>query len=146
MKGPGEGRTRSSLQRQCVVCQTRFKPHPRLDIRQKTCGQTQCRRKHRARYRRQYRAKNPEANQEYEQKRRQSRPPNFWKEYRRAHPASTERNRAQARLRKKLVKAGLQRQLDIVQLIDPPGKLASVVEFATSHRSLLMACKCQDAA
>jgi hypothetical protein len=49
-------------------------------------------------------------------------------------------------LRKKLKKAGLQRQLDIVQLIDPPEKLATLVEFATSHRSLLEECRVKPAA
>jgi hypothetical protein len=44
------------------------------------------------------------------------------------------------------LKAGLQRQLDIVQLIDPPGKLEQVIGFATSHRSLLCECLGKSAA
>jgi len=83
---------------------------------------------------------NPKAEQEIEQKRRDARPPDFWKAYRQSRPVATARNRANSRLRKKLSKAGLQRQLDMVQLIDPPEKLEAVVEFATSHRSLLFEC------
>lgn len=146
MQGPNEVRTQRCLQRQCVSCGTRFRPHPRLGTRQKTCGKEACQQRHRAGYRRRYRIENPQVEQEYEQKRRSSRSPDFWKNYRKSHPAYTSRNRAQARLRKELAKAGLQRQLDIVQLIDPPEKLATVLGFATSHRSLLEECRCKPAA
>ena len=130
----------SRLQRHCVCCHVRFRPNPRLRDRQKTCGKDTCRKEHRAAYRRRYRKRNPQAEQDIQKKRQESRPPEFWKNYRRDHPNSTARNRANSRLRKQLAKIGLQRQLDIVQLIDPIDKLDRILEFATSHRSLLREC------
>jgi hypothetical protein len=94
----------------------------------------------RAKYRRRYRKANPEAEKGYSDKQRESRGGRYWKAYREMHPDTTLRNRANGRLRKRLKKAGLQRQLDIVQLIDPIEKLDAVVGFATSHRSLLHEC------
>jgi hypothetical protein len=141
MPNPEGVRARSSgLQRQCVSCHERFSPHPRLGNRQKTCGKKSCCKAHRAAYRRRYRSEDPQAEQDMRQKQKNSRPSGFWKNYRRDHPLSTARNRANSRLRKQLAKAGLQRQLDIVQLIDPPEKLDRLVGFATSHRSLLWEC------
>jgi hypothetical protein len=128
------------LQCQCVCCGDRFFAHSRLGARQKTCGNRSCQKFHRARYRREYRLSNPQAEQDIRKKRAARRPPDYWREYRKNHPASTARNQAGARLRKRLIEAGLQRQLDIVQLIDPIGKLHQVVGFATSHRSLLEEC------
>jgi hypothetical protein len=147
MPDPKEVRIRATgLQRRCVCCQERFRPHPRLRDRQKTCGKASCRKSHRAAFRREYRKKNPQAEQDIQKKRRESRSPEFWKNYRREHPLSTARNRANSRLRKQLAKVGLQRQLDIVQLVDPPGKLDTLMGFATSHRSLLCECLGRSAA
>jgi hypothetical protein len=126
--------------RKCRVCRRQFVPHPRLGNRQQTCGSEKCRRVHRASYRRKYRSINSEAESGYEAKRKAARPKDYWKQYRDRHLESTTRNRAQSRLRKQLRRAGLQRQLDIVQLIDPIEKLETVVRFATSHRSLLEEC------
>lgn len=127
----------------CVSCRREFIPSPRLGKRQKTCGDKACEQLQRAGYRRQYRKTNLEAEAGYESKRREARGAEFWPKYREDHPVSTARNRAQSRLRKKLKKAGLQRQLDIVQLVDPIGNLDLVVGFATSHRSLLEQCVCK---
>ena len=124
----------------CVCCKKSFKPNPRLLSRQKTCGTAKCRLNHRAKYRRNYRKENPEAEAEYRKKQSDARDSGFWKVYRDAHPDSTERNRAHSRLRRSLRRAGLQRQLDILQLIDPIENLNTVVQFATSHRSLLQEC------
>ena len=130
----------SRLQRHCVGCRTLFTPNPRVGDRQKTCGKSICRKTHRAAFRRAYRKKNIQSERDIEKKRKESRGPDFWKNYRRDHPESTARNQANSMLKKRLLKAGLQRQLDIVQLVDPPEKLNSLTEFATSHRWLL--CKC----
>lgn len=147
MLNPEAVRTRSpGLQRQCVSCHERFSPHPRLGSRQKTCGKERCLKAHRAAYRRRYRSEDPKAEQDIRQKQKDSRPPDFWKNYRGDHPLSTARNRANSRLRKQLAKDGLQRQLDIVQLIDPPEKLDQLVGFAMSHRSLLRECLGKSAA
>jgi hypothetical protein len=99
-----------------------------------------CQLKHRARYRRDYRREFRETDQEYADKAKTSRPKEYWKNYRKTHPKSTELNRLNTRLRKQLSRAGLQRQLDIVQVIDPPGYFDLFREFATSHRSLIAGC------
>lgn len=125
------------LRARCSQCKIWFRPCARLKLRQKTCGKAICQLEYRASYRRQYRIDNPGANHEYEVKRRASRSAGFWKNYRKEHPASTQRNRDSAKLRKQLEKAGLQRQLDIVQVIDPLGYFELFHRFATSHRSLL---------
>lgn len=130
----------------CLECKKFFRPHPRLSARQKTCGKRACLLLHRARYRKQYRQRNNEAEQDSQEKTKLSRIPGFWKRYRKSHPQSSERNRAQTRLRKQLQQLGLQRQLDIMQVIDPPGYFDLFQGFATSHRSLLEACQATCAA
>jgi hypothetical protein len=45
-----------------------------------------------------------------------------------------------------LAQAGLQRQLDIVQVLDPPGYFDRFEGFAMSHRSLVEACQARRAA
>jgi len=147
MPDPREVRIRApALQRHCDCCHERFLPSLRLRDRQKTCGKATCRKSYGAAYRRRYRNVNLQAEQDIQKKRRESRPRDYWKKYRQDRPIATARNRANSRLRKKLIKAGLQRQLDIVQLFDPPGKLDALVRFATSHRSLLDECLRKSAA
>ena len=145
-RSPKELPLRKRLQRQCDYCDETFSPHPRLGTRQKTCGKALCKLACRAAYKRQYRKDNHQLVQDIEKKRRVSRPLDFWKQYRKKNPGYEKRNRAQSLLRKQLRRVGLQRQLDIVQLIDPPSKLDSLVGFATSHRLLLEACSLKSAA
>jgi hypothetical protein len=130
----------------CSECKNFFRPSPRLKSRQKTCAVRACQLKHRARYRKQYRCKNPGPDREYQEKTKANRTAQFWKEYRASHPRSSERNRMLARLRKKLLRVGLQRQLDIVQVLDPPGYFELFAGFAMSHRSLVSACQATRAA
>jgi hypothetical protein len=117
-----------------------------LKLRQKTCGSSACRLKHRARYQRRYRRQNPELEKECREKVKDRRGPGFWKHYRRNHPSATDRNRLLSKLRKRLLRAGLQRKLDIVQVFDPPGYFDLFQQFATSHRSLLDASRATHAA
>ena len=136
-----------SLRRaRCSECKTSFRPHARLKLRQKTCGKRECQLAYRARYRHQYRIENPGPEKEYRDKTKAGCGASFWKNYRKTHPVSSERNRAATRLRSKLGAQGLQRQLDIVQVIDPPGYLDLFLGFATSHRSLIHACQATRAA
>jgi hypothetical protein len=130
----------------CLECNKKYSPSPRLKLRQKTCGELLCRRKHRARYRRRYRSQNPEVEQESRKKIQTNRPNGFWKNYRKEHSSSTERNRKLTKLRKRLARSGLQRQLDIVQVVDPPGYFDLFRGFATSHRSLIEECRAKRAA
>jgi hypothetical protein len=96
---------------------------------------------HRARYRKQYRRENRQAESDSQEKTKSNQAQGFWKAYRAKNPRSTERNRAQTRLRNQLRRAGLQRQLDIVQVIDPPGYFELFAGFAMSRRSLLSSCR-----
>jgi len=130
----------------CSECKKSFSPSPRLNARQKTCGEKACQLKHRARYRRSYRKNDPSSEKEYREKVKASRPPGFWKKYRRDHPKSTDRNRLNSMLRGRLRRAGLQRQLDIAQVIDPPGHFDRFHEFAMTHQSLLEKCRAKPAA
>jgi len=130
----------------CLECKRKYSPSPRLKLRQKTCGAPDCRRRHRARYRRDYRIRSPEVEQESRKKIRANRPTDFWKTYREEHPSATERNRKLTKLRKRLTRSGLQRQLDIVQVVDPPGYFDLFQGFATSHRSLIKECRAMRAA
>jgi hypothetical protein len=130
----------------CAECKKSFRPHPRLKARQKTCTQRACQLAYRARYRKQYRRENAETEKDSQEKVKSNRASGFWKSYRKSHPQSSERNRAQTKLHKRLRQAGLQRQLDIVQVIDPPGYFDLFQGFATSHRSLLLACQATRAA
>jgi len=129
----------------CSECKKSFRPHPRLKSRQKTCGQKVCQLKQRARYRRSYRLEHPGPDKEYADKAKTNRPKNYWKNYRKNNPKAMERNRLNTRLRKRLSRAGLQRQLDIVQVFDPPGFFDLFQQFATSHRSLIKSCAGIDA-
>jgi len=124
----------------CSECKKSFRAHPRLKSRQKICGLKACKLKHHARYRRGYRLEFRDADREYADKAKTNRPKDYWKKYRKTHPKSTELNRLNTRLRKRLTRAGLQRQLDIVQVIDPSGYFDLFQEFATSHRSLIAGC------
>jgi hypothetical protein len=136
------------LQRPCVCCQVKFRPHPRLGLRQKTCGAASCRKRYRARYQHQYRQvpEHEKIEHDYEVERKKQRPPDFWKTYRDAHPEATQRNRANSRLKKRLTRDGLQRKLDIVQLFVPIDQSESLIRFATKHRSLLEKCARKTAA
>jgi len=125
------------LRTRCSECKKFFRPHVRLKDRQQTCAEAACRRRMRARYQKKYRELNPNLEREYGEKRKQNLTPDFWKQYRRSHPASTKRNRDSSRLRARLKREGLQRKLDIVQVIDPPGLFDSFHGFATRHRWLI---------
>lgn len=130
----------------CSECRCSFRPHPRLKLRQKTCGKKSCQLRLRARQRRKYRRENPEAEKDCRDKCRESRGSGYWKRYRLNHPQATERNRLASRLRARLRRAGLQRQLDIAQVTDPPGYFALYLGFATSNRSLIEASRAKRAA
>lgn len=124
--------TGSGRSHRCTICHDKFSPSPRLCERQKTCGKACCRNAHRARYRRRYRKSNDDAEKEYRSKRGTG----YWREYRAGHPAYVRRNRLRSRVAQRVRRLGLQRQLDIVELVEFPDKIDVIVEFATSTRSL----------
>lgn len=132
------GRLQPISPRSCSQCKTAFRPHPRLRERQRTCGRENCRRQHRARYQRKYRQANPQLEVDARAKTKASRPPDFWKAFRENHEASSARNRRMTLIRMRLLRQGLQRKLDIVQVLVPPGLFQRFETFATEHRSLLL--------
>lgn len=116
----------------CSICLDKIRTNPRLGDRQKTCGKTCCKKAHRAQYRREYRRANADAEKEY----RSKRGADYWREYRSSHPEYVRRNRLRSRIAQRVRRSGLQRQLDILELVEFPDKISVVVEFATSTRSL----------
>ena len=122
----------------CPYCKDAFKAHHRLKERQKTCGKLACKKQHRKYYQRKYRKLNKESELEYQLKRKQKLPKNFWKVWRSKNQKYVLRNRARSNLRKKLLKHGLQRKLDIVQVTESKEYFSNFCEFATRHRCLVM--------
>jgi hypothetical protein len=122
----------------CPYCNERFKAHSRLKERQKTCGKLNCKKQHRKNYKRKYRKLNKESELEYQIKRKQKLPKDYWKLWREKNPKYVLKNRARSKLRKKLLKQGLQRKLDIVQVVESSTVFSSFCEFATRHRCLVL--------
>jgi hypothetical protein len=124
----------------CSICKIKFYPNIRLKERQKTCMAEACRRDHRSSYQRRWRRRNAAVESEYQEKRSKSRAKDFWKGFRKSHFESTKRNRILTKIRKRLKREGLQRKLDIVEVVESPLKIISFGEFATRHRSIILEC------
>lgn len=116
----------------CVCCREEFKPHVRLKNRQITCGKTACKSKRHNQTLKIWRRITPG----YQKKREYSE--DFWKEYRRKNPQSTARNREQSKLRARLKRKSLQRNLDILQAAEFPKHSGAFARFATLHRSSIV--------
>ena len=101
--------------RPCEVCRKEFDVHPRLGERQRLCGAADCRKIYLRIHRRSYRQRNIEAEKSYQEKLRDSRPKDFWRKYRELHADYREREKSNARVRKRRNFIGSQRQLDIPQ-------------------------------
>lgn len=93
--------------RLCCSCGEPFKPHVRLKSRQLTCGKSPCK-----------------SLRHYQ----------TLKAWRRKNPASTDRNREQAKLRARLKRKSLQRNLDILQVAKSPKDSVAFAVFATLQR------------
>jgi len=65
-------------------------------------------------------------------------PDGFWKKYRQNNPKSSARNREQAKLRARLKRKSLQRNLDILQVAEFPKQSGAFSGFATIHRSSIL--------
>lgn len=119
-------------QRICCCCGRTFKPHVRLKGRQLTCGKSACKAKRHYQTLKAWRRKTPGYN-----KNRQY-PDGFWRAYRKNHPASTSRNREQAKLRARLKRKSLQRNVDILQVAKFPKHFDAFAGFATLHQSAIL--------
>jgi hypothetical protein len=122
----------NNSERRCCCCGKSFKPHVRLKNRQKTCGHSQCKAKRRHQTLQTWRRINPG----YQKKRYY--PDGFWKEYRKKNLLSSERNWQQAKLRARLKRKSLQRNLDILQAAESPKQSKAFTGFATLHRSPIL--------
>jgi hypothetical protein len=118
--------------RLCCSCGEQFKPHVRLKERQVSCGKGSCKAKRHHQTLKTWRRKTPGYN-----KKRQY-PDGFWQAYRRNNPTSTNRNRAQAKLRARLKRKSLQRNFDILQVAKFPRQSEAFSMFATLHRSSIL--------
>lgn len=122
-------------QKKCLFCGRSFFPHPRLGQRQKSCGGNDCKRKQK-RLSQQFWQKREHADYQQAQRDWRSQHPDYWKSYRKGHPAYVKRNRTQTRIRKKLRKGGLQKRIDILQVIEKQMKPWKLGPFAKQNRSL----------
>jgi hypothetical protein len=86
--------------RRCSYCQKPFQPS-KYQPRQMVCGDPLCQRNRRADYHRQKLATDPEYREVCRDSVRKwkTRNPDYWKSYRRDHPAAVERNRQQQQAR-----------------------------------------------
>ena len=81
------------MEKTCLCCQRRFKPHPAVRD-QRYCGTPDCQRARKRKWQkeklandRDYRANQAEAQRQWRERNK-----DYWKEYRKKHPAYTERN------------------------------------------------------
>lgn len=88
---------------QCVHCGRRFEPNPRVK-NQTYCSEKHCQRARKRKWQKEKLSSDPDykANQRHCQRDWHRRHPGYYKEYRRRHPASGERNRLMQRYRNSL--------------------------------------------
>ncbi len=86
--------------RSCQACQAPFRPRPQI-ADQRFCSAPACQRERRRLWQATKRHNDPDyrENQKRVQQAWAERHPDYWRDYRRAHPEYTERNRAQQRQR-----------------------------------------------
>jgi hypothetical protein len=114
-----------------------FTPNPRLKGLQKTCGNADCKKKWNRFCQRRWKRQNRDTCRE-SQKDWCAAHPGYWKTYRQGHPDYVKRNRIQTVARKKKVRwRGLQRKLDILEVIDNTMEYWNMPWFAKETRSLI---------
>jgi hypothetical protein len=88
------------IEKRCPYCHKSFIAS-RCQPSQTVCGQVECQRRRRSNYRRKKVASDPKYREACRQSARQWRKehPDYWKQYRHAHPESIERNRQQQKSR-----------------------------------------------
>jgi len=85
------------LFRSCCICRKRFKPHPRLGNRQRTCGRDERQKRRRCANSRNWRARNPEADDADYRRIRQRDRREYRRKYWATHPAAREKHAAYMR-------------------------------------------------
>ena len=123
----------------CPWCQQKFRFHPRLGLRQKSCGQPACKRKQALLKLSEWKIRHHDLYQIGQKDWRQAHP-DYWKNYRHNHPDYVLKNRCQTRSRKALLmNRGLQKKIDIAEASKKQTLFWSAWQFAKEYRSFLFA-------
>jgi hypothetical protein len=82
--------------RRCPFCRRWYRPNPRLNRRQQTCGRAECRRQQKQKSNREWRAKNPDYFRDVypHQKEKYGTRADYMRHYRQQHPDYVRRNAA----------------------------------------------------
>lgn len=121
--------------KKCAWCWQWFDPHPRLKIRQQSCGNPDCKRKQNLLCQRLWKKRERE-NYRKDQRDWRKDHPDYWKTYRKKHPAYTKRNRIQSKIRSALSRKTLQKKLDILEVSETAMEYWNLPRFAKQTRSL----------
>lgn len=119
---------------QCCWCSKWFDPHPRLKDRQKSCGDSDCKRKQK-RWSQQRWQRCERADYQMAQRDWRCQNPGYWKTYRNEHPDYTERNRVQSKIRWRQAKLTLQKRIDILKVTEKTMEYWDLLLFAKRPRS-----------
>lgn len=122
-------------EKKCLWCSILFSPNHRLKGRQRSCGGDDCKRRQNRLGQRRWKKRERE---DYRRDQRDWRMdhPDYWKAYRKGHPAYTERNRIQSQLRWRLSRQTLQKKLDILEVTEKTMEYWNLPRFAKETRSL----------
>lgn len=125
----------SPVLKSCPSCKASFTPHARLKDRQVCCGSEACKRAQKRISQKNWQARQAE---DYKQAQRDWRKknPDYWKNYRASHPASTQANREQSKIRYRLRSQTLQKRIDILQPLEIKVLPSTITPFAKLNRSL----------
>ena len=105
-------------QARCPYCGRWYAVHPRLWGRQKTCGRTECRAKHKAALNRKWWKEHPEKRQERDERVKTRRhEQKYWDKRRARLPDYVKRNREQTRERMRLLRA---KRREAAQILKAP--------------------------
>ena len=123
-------------EKKCCWCPKFFDPDVRLKERQRSCGSAECKRKQKLSSHRHWKKNNRQTYLE-NQRDWQKNHPDYWKEYRKKNVKYAERNRVQSRIRKRLLKLGLQKRIDILEVTEKTMEYWNLPQFAKHPRSLV---------
>ena len=118
----------------CPWCHQEFRSNPRLGLRQKSCGNRDCRRQQKNLSHSEWKSCHTDLYRAGLKDWRIANP-DYWRDYRAAHPQYTEKNRRQTSLRSaSLRQNSLQKRIDILQPIEKQSFFRGADEFAKENR------------
>ena len=122
--------------RKCPWCQGWFAPHLRLGDRQRSCGLSECKRKQNLSCQKLWKERNKGVHRDSQRDWIKSHP-GYWKNYRQNNPDYAQRNRKQSRIRRQVLRLGLQKKLDILEVTENTLEYWDLSWFAKQTRSLV---------